>query len=278
MQRIITLTSDFGYRDPYVAAMKGVMVHIAPDARFVDITHGISAQDIAEAAFVLRQSCPFFPRKSIHLVVIDPGVGTERLPVGLEYKGQFYIGPDNGLFPLLMGEESADRIVALDKKEYWRTGEPSTTFHGRDVFAPVAGHLARGVALRDVGTPLRKLQPLRWGMPISDESGVRGWIIHIDHFGNCISNIPQSLLEKYAAGNDVTCYVGSTIINGIHNTYGDVDQQEPVVLFGSSGFLEVAINGGDAHQLLSIKKGDPVNVIFADARRRHATRRKAGLR
>jgi len=271
--RTITLTTDFGTRDAYVPAMKGTILEICPDARLVDVTHEISPQDVMEAAFVLREVIPYFPIDTVHLVVVDPGVGTDRRPVALHHGPHWFVGPDNGIFPLILENESPDRAVTLDRKTVWRTTAPSQTFHGRDIFAPVAAHVAAGRALSEVGSPIDELAPLRWAEPIADEEGIQGWIIHVDHFGNCITNISRQTLarrahqpadtsEETSEWPSFKCFVGNTSLTNIQETYGHVAKGEPILLFGSSGFLEIAVNSGNAAELLDIRKGDAVNIIF----------------
>ncbi|WP_022834548.1 SAM hydrolase/SAM-dependent halogenase family protein [Salisaeta longa] len=265
---MITLTTDFGTRDAYVAAMKGVILGIHPQARLVDVTHKVDPQDVMEAAFTLRTACPYFGDGTVHLVVVDPGVGTRRKAVAVRYNDAYYVGPDNGVLPLVMDGEP-DAIVSLDKPGVWRTETPSDTFHGRDIFAPVAAHLDAGRALTSVGTPIDALEPLRWAVPMSDAQSIEGWVVHVDRFGNCITNIRRETLA--AAAPDaadgqpaVKCYVGNTILDQLHRTYGDVAANEPVLLFGSSGFLEVAVRGGSAAELLSISKGDTAKIVFQE--------------
>ena len=193
---LVTLTTDFGLRDAYVAAMKGVILSICPEARLVDVSHEVAPQDVMEAAFVLRQAVPYFPPEAVHLVVVDPGVGTARRPVALRHGGHRFVGPDNGLFALLLDGAAPETLVGLDRPAFWRTEAPSTTFHGRDVFAPVAAHLAAGRRLAEVGTPAAALESLHWALPIADAQGLRGWVVHVDHFGNGITNIPRDLFER----------------------------------------------------------------------------------
>jgi hypothetical protein len=272
---MITLTTDFGTRDAYVAAMKGVMRGVHPEARFVDVTHEISPQDVMETAFVLRSAVPYFPEGTVHLVVVDPGVGTERRAVAVAHEGRYFVGPDNGVFPLVLDDATPDAAVELDQPSRWRTPDPSTTFHGRDIFAPVAAHIAAGCTLDDVGTPVDTLEPLRWALPIVDEHGIEGQISHIDRFGNCITNIRRATLAKVddvdaerlsgdaKATLDVTCYAGSAVLEGLHATYGEVARGEPLLLFGSTGFLEIAVNAGNAAELLNIRTGDSVKLTFS---------------
>lgn len=271
--RLITFTTDFGTRDAYVAAMKGVILSILPTARLVDITHGIAPQDVMEAAFVLREAAPYFPPDAVHLVVVDPGVGTERHPVAVRHGAYVYVGPDNGIFPLVIGREQPEHAVVLDRKTVWRTTAPSHTFHGRDIFAPAAAHLASGLALSEMGSSIETLHPLRWAQPIADDEGIQGWVVHVDHFGNCITNISRDTLSTSTATGPASdgpdpalpsfkCFVGNSALTAMHKTYGCVAEGEPLLLVGSSGFLEVAVNGGNAAELLDIRKGDAVNIIF----------------
>ncbi len=260
--RLLTLTTDFGLDDAYVAAMKGVALSVNPNLRLVDVTHGIAAQDVMEAAFVLREAIPYFPPETVHLVVVDPGVGTERRALALRIGDQYFVGPDNGLFSLLPG--APDEAVVLDNPDVWRSPTPSATFHGRDIFAPAAAHLASGRALTNLGSPAADIQRLHWVQPLADEQGLRGWVVHIDRFGNAITNVPADLLDAHRAGRSVKCYVGSTALDAVHTTYADVEPGEPVALVGSSGMLEVGVNGGDAARLLSIQKGIVVHVVFSE--------------
>lgn len=264
MSPLLTLTTDFGLRDAYVAAMKGTILAINPEAHLIDISHEITPHDVMEAAFVLGQAVPYFPPGTVHLVVVDPGVGTARRPVALRHDDQFFVGPDNGLFALLLANDAPDELVVLDQPAFWRVPDQCETFHGRDVFAPVAAHLAAGRALREVGAPIEALHPLLWALPIDDHQGVRGWIVHVDHFGNCITNIPRASFETLRDGRALKCYVGNAILNEVHPTYGAIETGEPLLLFGSSDFLEIAVNAGNAAHLLDIRKGTPVNVVFLE--------------
>ncbi len=259
---LLTLTTDFGTRDAYVAAMKAVILRIAPETRMVNVTHEISPQDVMEAAFVLRDAAFLFPPGTVHLVVVDPGVGTERRPVAVRKGAHRFVGPDNGLFPLLFDGEPPDEGVVLDRPAFWRTPEPSATFHGRDIFAPAAAHLASGRPLADLGRPLDALTPLHWALPIVDGRGLQGWVVHVDRFGNCITNIPRAAFEAARKGRPVKLFAGNTILRTIHRTYAEVARGEPVALFGSNDYLEIAVHGGNASELLGIRKGAPVNLVF----------------
>lgn len=261
---ILTITTDFGYRDAYVPVMKGVIARIDPQIRTIDVTHEIAPQDVMEAAYVLRRVVPYYPAGTVHLVVVDPGVGSDRRCVALRKGDHRFVGPDNGIFSLLLDDGSPDELVQLDRAQYWRTNSPSRTFHGRDIFAPVAAHLASGRSIRDVGSPVEALERLHWALPINDEQGIQGWVVHVDHFGNCITNISRQSFEENRRGRTMKCFVGNGILRDVATTYGDVAAGEPLVLFDSADYLEVAVNSGNASRLFDIQRGAAVNVIFLD--------------
>lgn len=259
MSRIITLTTDFGTQDHYVSVMKAVMLDIIPDVRFIDISHEIPPQDVMAGAWVVRNSAPYFPPGTVHLVVVDPGVGTDRTPVAIKIKDQFFVGPDNGIFSLI-GEEFGYEAVKLEKEKFWRE-DYSNTFHGRDIFAPVSAHLANGVSLSELGNPLEKLVTYRWAIPISDKDGIQGWIVHIDRFGNLVSNIPSTLIKETIGDSRLKIYVGNTILDEIVSTFAAVPDGEPAAYIGSSDKLEIAINKGNAKQMLGVEKGAQVSIV-----------------
>ena len=261
---IVTLTTDFGTSDGYVAAMKGTMLRINPYLHLVDVTHKIAAFDVMEAAFVLRQATPFYPEGTVHLAVIDPGVGSMRHGVALRHQGYYYVGPDNGMFALLLGSSKPETMTILDDLGIYREVQPSRTFHGRDIFAPAAALLASGHPIDRLGSPADALRPLHWALPIDDDQGIRGWIVHVDHFGNCVTNIPQALLQQRVGQRKPKCYVGGEIVHGFSNTYSDVPKGESLLLLNSDGFLEIAINQGNAAELLQVHRGMPVNIVFTD--------------
>jgi len=260
MHNLLTLTTDFGLQDYYVSAMKGVIMQTAPNARLVDISHQIPAQDIMAGSWVLKNSAMLFPAGTVHLVVVDPGVGTMRKPVALRVKDQLFVGPDNGIFSLLT-EQYDFEAVELTNKKYWRA-DVSNTFHGRDVFAPVAAHLLNGAELTDLGPPLDDLETYRWAVPIADDDGIEGWVIHIDAFGNLITNISGSLIDDMIGSKDLKLYVGNTILDNITNTFGSVPDGEAVAYIGSAGMLEIAVNKGDAQKMLGIKKGAQISLVL----------------
>tara|TARA_R110000868_G_scaffold408293_5_gene690994 strand:- start:25657 stop:26445 length:789 start_codon:yes stop_codon:yes gene_type:complete len=260
MSQIITFTTDFGLLDHYVSAMKAVILGIAPEARLIDVSNDIPAQDIMAGAWVVRNSAFLFPPNTVHLVVVDPGVGTDRNPIVLKIEDQYFVGPDNGIFSLLY-DEFKYKAYKLNSAKYWRK-DRSRTFHGRDIFAPVAAHISNGVSLEELGEPIKELVTYHWAVPLGDKDGLQGWVIHIDRFGNLITNISENLLEDTAGRRKVKIYVGNTIIDHLVNTFGDVEPGEPVAFIGSSGMLEVGINKGNAAKMLSVDKGAQISLVL----------------
>jgi len=243
MGRIVTLLTDFGTRDPYVAAMKGVVLSIVPDARLVDITHDIAPQDVPGAAYVLGAAWSYFPQGSIHLVVVDPGVGSARRAVAVRAGGHLFVAPDNGVLTHVLREEAPEQAVELRERRYWRA-EVSHTFHGRDIFAPVAAHLARGVSLEHLGPSVDNLVRLPWDPPRRLEDGtIVGHVIHVDRFGNLVSDIPPGMVVHPSW---VEVRVGKVRVRGLSNTYADVDIGQVLALVGSHERLEVAVRQGSA--------------------------------
>ena len=261
-QPLITLLTDFGSRDTYVGVLKGVIAGICPEAAVVDLTHAVPPQDIRAGAFHLLVACPYFPAGSVHLAVVDPGVGTDRRVVAVEAGGHTFVGPDNGLLRWIVERLDADswRAVQLTEPGYWLApaSEVSHTFHGRDIMAPVAAHLATGVALDRLGRPLGALVGTPLPLPTRDGSRLRGEILHVDHFGNAIANIRREQLS--APGGALRVDIGSHSLCGPVESYAGAAVGEPLVIWGSAGFLEVAVREGSAAAVLGIRPGDPVFV------------------
>lgn len=265
---VLTLLTDFGLEDTYVGVMKGVIAQINPQVRVIDLTHQIPAQNVALARFALMMACPYFPNGTVHLAVVDPGVGSQRRPIALAFgaPGQptgFLVGPDNGLFSGVMSQSPVTMAVELTNSLYWLTPQPSATFHGRDIFAPVAAHLARGVALTDLGTPIAvdslgqlALPPVEQTLLATGALQGTGVIQAIDHFGNLITTIPAS----FVAGNTWAVRVGQRMVAG-QTTYTDCPAGEPLALIGSHGWVEIAINRGNARQQLGVSLGELIQVI-----------------
>ena len=256
---LITLTTDFGTRDPYVAAMKGAIYSIERKLCVVDLTHEIPPQSVLEGALFLAGAVAHFPKGTIHVAVVDPGVGTERLPIALRAAGQIVVCPDNGLVSLFLRENPLQEARIITDPKFM-AATISATFHGRDIFAPAAAHLAAGAPFTELGEELDTIVTLDIPGPHGDTSrGIQGKIVHVDRFGNCITNIHTSALEGASPGN---IRVGRHRLHGIRRTYGDVASGKPLALFGSAGYLEIAVNGGNANAALSIGKGDDVFIAF----------------
>jgi len=253
--RVITLLTDFGLNDNFVAIMKGVILSINPQATIVDITHNVPPQDVWTAAYLLTTSHPYFPAGTIHVAVVDPGVGTRRRAIAVETQRAFFVAPDNGLLTCILKEEKVRKIVALTEPRYWLP-EPSSTFHGRDIFAPVAAHLSRGVPLEEMGTPVQDPVLLDWPYPLKRPDGtIVGHVLHVDRFGNLITNLE----EKHISG-DVVVEVAGHKIEGLKRTFADVEPGKPLAYIGSTGRLEIAIRQGNAAQTFNVRRGDKILV------------------
>ena len=283
--RVITLLTDFGNQDAYVGIMKGVIAGINPFANVVDIRHSIPPQDIFSSAYLLYSSYKYFPRKTIHVAVVDPGVGSRRDIVCVETKDYFFLVPDNGLLSYIVQEERPKSIIRLTNSKYFLPSL-SSTFHGRDVFAPVAAHLSLGVKPQQLGIKINQLEQLDVPNPVQKKAGrVEGQIIYIDRFGNLITNITKEYLVKGTGGqkpevrsmkpdafekiskekilskyDTIETTIGKKRIVGLSKTYTDAKPGEPLVLIGSAGFLEVSINQGNAQKYFKVDKGNKVII------------------
>lgn len=262
---IITLTTDFGTQDSYVGAMKGVILKICPRVHVVDVTHQIPPQDILQAGLIWRDIAPYYPEGTVHVAVVDPGVGTARRAILIEAHGQFFICPDNGLpGEVLRGVGEGARYWDVSHSPYALEAR-SSTFHGRDVFVPVAAHLANGVEPAQLGRPMASIAPgalLAWKrLP----SGVEGEVASADRFGNLITSIPR---QAWAGHSRLAVRLEACpglVIERMVWTYGEApDHKTPVALVGSSGYLEVAINQGSARSELNVEPGAKVWVDFLD--------------
>jgi len=262
---VITLLSDFGDRDAYVGVMKGVIANICPTAHLIDLTHHIPPQDRYAARFNLLTACPHFPASAVHLAVVDPGVGTARRAVAMATAVGYLVGPDNGIFSGLLGRYPATAAVCLDNPAYWGGSQPSATFHGRDLFAPAAAHLAAGIALERLGTALDPatlvtlpVAPLTVG-----PSHITGTIQYIDHFGNAATTIPAERLPAMAPPDGPTLRV--TVQHRaipLVSAYGAVPPGAPLALVASHGWLEVALRDGSAQAELGLAVGQGVTVTW----------------
>ncbi len=263
---VISLMTDFGIKDGNVGVMKGVIWSICPSAQISDLSHMVGAQNIREAALILARSAPYFPENSVHVVVVDPGVGTERRPIAAMLGGQYFVGPDNGTITLLLEKAKKDgwhcEFVHLNKPEFWLS-EVSHVFHGRDIFSPVAAHIASGVSLHSIGDSIEDPILLDLPKPQKTASGWNGEIIHIDHFGNLASNIRiENLAEAMKSMDKIRIRLGDVEISGLVNTFGEKKPGELVALMGSTGNLIVSIVNGSAASKLEAKIGDNFQAIL----------------
>ncbi len=241
---LITLTSDFG-AGPFVGLMKGVILGIYPQVRLVDLCHDIPPQDVRAGALVLEQALGVFPSGSVHLAVVDPGVGTERRPLVVEALDMLFVGPDNGLFtPVLLADPSA-RAYVLDKPRYHR--QPvSATFHGRDIFAPVAAHLTWGISPEELGSYIGDPIRLDWPRPYRREEILLGHVLGVDRFGNLQTNLSRWEVEAFLAGRPAEIQSAGLVIEGLSQSYGQAEPGAALALFNSLDRLELAVNRGSA--------------------------------
>lgn len=260
---LITLTTDFGLKDGHIGAMKGVILGLAPGTEIVDISHAIPPQSIAEGALILARTTPYFPKNTIHIAVIDPGVGTARRAM-VGRIGSFYVvGPDNGLFSLLyaraeqMGEQIS--LFHLTQPRFWLPNI-SNIFHGRDIFAPVGGHLARGVPLKDFGPPLPDPVRITLPRPLRTQDGFKAEIIHVDHFGNLTTSVRR---EDVPPGFTVAVRVGGHLVDQYVQTFGDRRPGDLVCLFGLTDSLLICEVNGSAAHTLGIKVNDSIEVFIS---------------
>ncbi len=262
---VITLITDFGLRDPFVGAMKGIILNINPSATIVDISHEIANHDLRQAAFILYGCYKQFPQGTIHMVVVDPGVGTARRPIVAVGDNYRFIAPDNGVLSYIYREESLNEVIAITSERYFLPSV-SHTFHGRDIFAPVAGWLSTGINPLKFGQPVQDY--VRLSLPDlvqSNKSTLKGAIIHIDRFGNLITNIDRATFEKMlkkSSGKKFVLRVGGKQVAKLIETYAQGKKGELFLLFNSFGLLEIASYMQSAASLLKLQRGDEVVVKF----------------
>lgn len=260
---LITLTTDFGYTDPFVGIMKGVIYGINPAATIVDLTHGVPAQDVLAAALILRHSVGYFPRGSIHVAVVDPGVGSSRKPLLIESEESFFVGPDNGIWSLALENRAIERIVHLSNDSFYRK-PTSSTFHGRDIFTPVAAHLSLGVAADAFGEPITSWVRIELPTVQTTRNQLIGEIVYIDGFGNLFTNIRATDLRDKGS---LEVQLGDLTISGIALNYAAVASGAHTALVNSWGLLEIAANKGNAQQQSGAVIGDRVLVQFLETNR-----------
>ncbi len=251
---IITLTSDFG-PGMFVGLMKGVILDICPDARLVDLEHGIPAQDVLAGAMVLEQAQGVFPKRTVHLAVVDPGVGTERRAMAMKAGGCLWVGPDNGLFTLVLAADPAAQCFEISDQSIFR--QPvSSTFHGRDVFAPAAAHLARGREISSLGPEISDPVLLDLPSPREQDGALTGQVLMADRFGNLMTNLTRQAVEGYLAGRPMTARMAGTVVNGLSPSYAEAEPGQAVALFNSAERLELAVRQGSLLARLGLKPGN----------------------
>jgi len=254
----VTLLSDFGLQDGHAAAMKAVILTVCPDARLVDISHIIPPQNIRSGAYVFYSCYRYFPKGTIHLAVVDPEVGTQRGAIAIRARACCFVGPDNGIFSLALREESEWEARRLEN-ERLRPGPLSRTFHGRDLFAPAAAHLACGFPFEEIGPLCEPVFP-NWHEQWVGKGEVRGEVMHSDRFGNVITNVPGKVLEEQGPAGNWALKAGNRVIESIGETYAQVRAGEMLALTGSTGLIEIAVNRGSAASELKLESG--TEVVF----------------
>jgi S-adenosyl-L-methionine hydrolase (adenosine-forming) len=261
-KKIITLITDFGTKAGYVGAFKGVILKINPEVSIVDITHEVNPFDVWEGAWVLNSCYEFFPLGTIFLIIVDPGVGGPRKPLLIKSENCYFVGPDNGVFSFIYEKESARgglEIVHITDERYF-IGKPSSTFHGRDIFAPVAAYVSLGVKIDEFGKRASECFKFKIPSPQISKNEIIGEVLYIDGFGNLITNIDQNLVDKIERMNSLEIIFKRKKIEKISKSYFEGRKREILALVGSTGFLEISANQGNAQRILRAKKGDKVII------------------
>jgi S-adenosylmethionine hydrolase len=258
--RIITLTTDFGLQDPYAAEIKATILGVCPSAAIVDITHEIEKFNIRMGAYVLASAAPYFPKGTIHLAVVDPGVGTRRHPVLIQTQRGFFIGPDNGLLILAAGNQGIKSIHEITNPQLMLP-RVSSTFHGRDVFAPAAAHLANGVHPAEFGPEICDAVKPEFTKVMLRKDVLVGEVLHVDNFGNIITNIGEKEIASIRMKDVVNVELSNQKLKlKLCKAYGEAKPQEPLALIGSHNYLEIALNQGDAAAEFKTKPGGKIKL------------------
>jgi len=258
MARLITLTTDFGLADPYVAEIKAVILSINPNAEIVDISHQIEKFNVRMGAYVLASAAPYFPKGTIHVAVVDPCVGTKRKPILIETENAFFIGPDNGVLAFAAEKQGIKHVYEIANPKYMLP-KISTTFHGRDIFAPAAAHLSKGVPPLEFGPEICNIVKPQFAKIVRKESMLVGEVIHVDGFGNLITNLTVKELESLGIKESLSVKVGEKALKlKLCRTYAEVKAKKPLAVIGSHDFLEISVNQGNAAEMFKVKAGDKV--------------------
>ncbi|MBN1350076.1 SAM-dependent chlorinase/fluorinase [candidate division KSB1 bacterium] len=256
---VISLLTDFGDQDGFTGIMKGVILRINPAVRIVDLSHRVPAHQVDAAAFVLHTAHSYFPAGTIHVVVVDPGVGSDRKIIACEANTQIFLAPDNEVLKYIFHEFGIDSVIHVTNQRYFLP-VTSQTFHGRDIFAPVAAHLSTGIELHELGESTTDFLPGAVIEPLISETSIQGQILHIDTFGNLLTNIPKTCLPRSSDYAELSITGKQLDIKGISNSYTESVGQEPVAILGSHGYLEIAINQHRASDTLKLKPGDKIAI------------------
>lgn len=266
---IITLLTDFGIVDEYVGVMKGVILSINSSATIIDITHHINPQDLIQAAYLIESAYKYFPEGTVHVVVVDPGVGSDRAIFAMRSGGHLFLAPDNGVLTLLIEKGEIEAVVRIENPNYF-LNNVSRTFHGRDVFAPVSAHLSLGAEMKHFGTLLDSKNLVRLSIQkpfISKQGELFGTVVSVDHFGNLITNIDSNSLGSLLTATsekNVVIRIGKDKIRGISSSYNSVSAGDSLAIVGSRGYLEIAVNGGSAKGRYKAQKGDSIRISLGD--------------
>lgn len=256
---VIALLTDFGSRDHYVGAMKGVILGICPDATLVDVTHGITPHDVVEGALELASSYRYFPAGTVFVVVVDPGVGSKRKGLAVEAGDYRFVAPDNGVLTAVLREASPKKVVEVTDRHYIRP-TVSRTFEGRDRFAPAAAWIAKGIQLSALGRPVSDYQLLDLPLPSATDDAIEGVVVRVDRFGNLVSNIDRRTFDRLSEGGKVQLHVGTAPVQRLVATYAEIAPGEVCALFGSTDCLEIALHEASAAERLGLARGALVRV------------------
>lgn len=260
--KIATLTTDFGLKDPYVAEIKAVILSICPNATIVDITHEIAKFNTRMGAYLLASAAPYFPKGSVHLAVVDPGVGTKRRPILIQTKQGFFVGPDNGILILAAEKQGIISIHELANPRFMLP-KVSNTFHGRDVFAPAAAHLLKGIKPEDFGPRILETVKPEFSKTTQKKGELVGIVLHVDGFGNIVTNITEKELGRAYVKDVVSVELPFCKVKlKLSKAYGDVEPEEPLALIGSHDFLEISLNRGSASKKFKVKPGDKIRLLL----------------
>ncbi|MEM2249782.1 MAG: S-adenosyl-l-methionine hydroxide adenosyltransferase family protein [Candidatus Bathyarchaeia archaeon] len=258
MNKLITLTTDFGLLDPYVAEIKAVILGINPEAKIVDISHQIEKFNIKMGAYILASAASYFPKGTIHVAIIDPGVGTKRKPILIETKDSFLMGPDNGILALAADKQGIKNVYEIANPKYMLR-KISTTFHGRDIFAPAAAYLSKGVSPSEFGPEIRRIAKPQFAKIVRKGPTLVGEIIYVDGFGNIITNFTLKELGHLGIRESLNIKIGETTCRlKLCEAYAEVEAKKPLALIGSHDFLEISVNQGSAAEMFKVKVGDKV--------------------